>query len=133
MYRDLVRREYVIAVKQSKFATDELKRSLKTSERVPAFIDRLADELAKADVVMAKRGKVAKLETVVFVIHNFVDQFLYGLEQNAQNRTMSSAEKNRLDKQLEEKLEPEKLMRDMGVMTDDEAPTQEKPDQKIFS
>lgn len=128
MYKAMVRREYAIAVAQSKYATDELRRALKTSERVPAFIDRLADQLVQVDILLAKRGKVVKLQTMISLIHDLTDQFLYNCERHAEQRTWSQAKKNQLQADLDEKIHPEKLMRDMGVMTDDEtAPEKEAP------
>lgn len=121
MYQEMVRREYVVAVAQSKRASPELKQSLRTNDRVPAFLDNLAMKLAEADLVLASRGKIVKRETIVRLIHDFVDLWLAGLEAHANHRISSDASKSLATEKFEEQFHPEKKLADMGVITDDEA------------
>ncbi len=120
MFKELVRREYAKAVVASPYASEELKRSLKVSERVPNFVDRLSEQLGRADFILAKRGKVVKQETIIGFIHDMTNQWLHLLEKNAEQRKLSDIARSAIAKEVDEKLNPEKTLADMGVMTDDE-------------
>lgn len=115
-YNKLVQQEYRKAVAESKVASPELKASLRTSDRVPQFLSRMALELAKAEaVVFQRRGKPLKLETIKWGIRGMTEQFLANVEAQAQARMTSPLEASRLKAELDLKMEPEKYLREMGV------------------
>lgn len=120
MFRQLVRDQYAIAVEMSQYATPELKRSLKTSERVPAFVDRLAEELARADAINRQRGVKVKKENIILLIHSMIDNWLFMLEENARQRRLSDIDRKAIETEMDEKWNPEKCIREMGIATDDE-------------
>lgn len=119
-YKKLVIQEYRRAVAESQTATPELKAALKTNDRVPAFIDRMSQELARAEhKLLIKRGKLPKLETLAWAVRSMTEAFLSYIEANVRDRRMSDAEAALRARKAQETLEPEKILAEMGVVTDD--------------
>jgi hypothetical protein len=125
MHRKWVHEEYRKAVRDSKFATPELKASLKTSDRVPGFIDRLSQEITKAEQILFRKGRVVKLETLQWAVQQMTETFLQGIEAQAKNNQTSQIARALQARQLDESLNPEKYLKEMGVMTDDPAQAKE--------
>jgi len=72
----------------------ELRRALKTNERVPVFIDNLAAEISRTNIIRSKRGKpiVTKSE-ITWIVESMTDVFLAGLESMAKERVKSDLKK----------------------------------------
>lgn len=89
----------------------ELKRSLKTNERVPAFLARLEREAS----VLPK--SIATKENVIAVVTDMTTLFLNALMKKADEQAMSDLEKSRLRAQRE-KLARLDEAADTGILTE---------------
>lgn len=68
---------------------EELRRALKTNERVPLFIDNLAKSLYRLP-------KDIRKETIILAVHDMTDLFINNIERKATERRMSRMEMHRL-------------------------------------
>jgi len=84
--RQTVIKHYQDAVKVAK-VPDELKRSLKTNERLPVFIDNLVVQIGMAP-------KNYKPEVVQYVVHQMTGQFLTNVHRKAEEARMSDLAKS---------------------------------------
>jgi hypothetical protein len=73
---------------------EELKKSLKHSERTPHFIRGVADELTKAERhLLLKKNKKLKLKTIIGAIEDLTKGFLANIEVMADRKRESLMEK----------------------------------------
>lgn len=91
--RELCRKEYQFVVRTMEMP-EELRRALKSHERVPLFIDNLAREFGKLTFQ-------AKKETIVQAVHDMTKLFIVGVRANAEAMQMSSLERARLEREAE--------------------------------
>lgn len=117
----MVIQEYQRAVAESKTASPALKASLKTQDRVPAFIDRMCQEIPKAEAALLRKGRVVKVETLRWAVREMTELFLKGIEANANDRVASPVQRAIQAQRLDESLNPEKYLAEMDVITDDPA------------
>lgn len=81
---------------------NELRRSLAAHERVPVFIDRLAEELSGLHFS-------AKRETIEQAVRDMTDFFISSIKHVADVRAMSDMEKLLIKQKADEKKEIEQL------------------------
>jgi F0F1-type ATP synthase membrane subunit b/b' len=74
---------------------NELKRSLKAHERVPAFIDNLAREFSKAKVSVRR-------ETIEQAARDMTHLFVNAIHQQAEEKLMSPIKRAMLQKKLDD-------------------------------
>ncbi len=121
LYRSLVIEEYKKAVADAP-VNPELKASLRTSDRVPAFIEKLFSEVARAEgIYFQRRGKPARVKNLRWLVRSMTEQFLQNIEAAAQAQYTSDLEISRQRLALDESQNPEKHLKEMGVTTDDPA------------
>lgn len=91
-YKKFVRETYDEAIRLHPTINSELKIALKSNERVPAFIDYLADEIEIAqDAMIAKGAEKIKDETLKGLVYDLTNLFIQGLEKRANERMESDA------------------------------------------
>jgi hypothetical protein len=94
--RKLCREQYAARVAMRQDIPNELKRALKTHERVPVFIDNLSQQLnhprIRADI---------KRETIIMAIHNLTDLYISNVMRMANEKHMSVLERSRIQKEQE--------------------------------
>lgn len=101
-YKKFVRETYDEAIRLHPTINSELRLALKSNERVPAFVDYLADEIAHAQDVMLSTGREKiKDETIKGLVYDLTNLFIQGVEKQAKERMESDAQKM-LRKQAED-------------------------------
>lgn len=117
-YLERVRSAYNEAVRLHPTATSDLKTALKTNERVPIFIDKLAVELQKLANFRDKRGKPPISDKhIKDVVYDMVDVFIKSLEAEAKMKYESDLDKRAREAEASNKREIERASR--GEMTGD--------------
>lgn len=109
---NLILQSYQSAVALNQKASAELKHSLKTSERVPRFISRLKAELSRLP------DNLLTADVVVSTTTDLTNLFLFQIEQAAKQKQMSSAERHRIETQMEKAKIINKAA-DTGEITDE--------------
>ncbi len=87
--RSLCREQYAARIAMRIDIPADLKRALKTHERVPAFIDNLSKALYKVP-------KDIKTETIIMAVHSLTDLFISNVMRKSDESRMSAMEKHRL-------------------------------------
>ncbi len=87
--RKLCREQYALRVAMRFDIPDELRRCLKTHERVPLFIDNLSKSLYRAP-------KDIKVETIIKAVHDMTDYFIDMIMKKADHQRLSMMEQHRL-------------------------------------
>jgi len=111
-----VRRWYKDYVETHMVIPKELKEALRTSDRVPSFIDNLSVGIKKAQFVLLKRGrKPASMKTLKGVVEDYTELFLNGLINESNSRIESEIAKY----EKEDKIRQQKEIEDAseGKMT----------------
>ncbi len=93
--REFCRKTYRDYIQRAPIPT-ELKRSLRTHERVPAFIDNLAKELLKVN------SKV-KRENLVTAVESMTGLFINAVHRQAEEKAMSPIKKMMLKQDADRK------------------------------
>lgn len=84
MLKKKVREYYHEAVVLHPKASSELKRTLKSNERVPAFIDNLVVQIERAQEQRLKNGKKVFSDKVIKeLVYDFANIFIIGIEEQA--------------------------------------------------
>jgi len=100
MIRDYIVQDYQEAVALYN-GPEELKKSLRASERAPAFIDNLVRELSKFPEI--------KRETIKSVTYDLTNVFLDAVKLKAEQMMLSDAAKNAMKAEHEEAKRMDKL------------------------
>jgi hypothetical protein len=90
MIDKIILEAYQTAVALNQRVPAELKRSLKTSERVPRFLAQLKKEVAALPPNLVSREVISMLTT------DLTNMFLYQVERAAQQKQMSEVERHRI-------------------------------------
>lgn len=117
-YQKKVREYYQEAVRILPSISSELKHSLKSSERVPLFIDNLAVEIKKAQEHQIKRGKKPfTTKTIKETVYSMTELFLNGIETEAQRRYESDLKRISREQEIQdqEDLEATSNGRSQGI------------------
>lgn len=94
LYRDLVLKSYQEAVQLHPTANSDLKRALKSHERVPLFINNLCKEIEKAQEYRLRTKKKKYLEsTIKSLVYDMTNVFISGIEMEAKQRYESDMQK----------------------------------------
>lgn len=88
--RKLCREQYAARVAMRQDIPIELKRALKTNERVPKFVDNLAQQLNNPKI----RADI-KRETIIMAIHDLTDVFIANVKRLAEEKHLSVLERQR--------------------------------------
>ncbi len=88
--KNLIRSDYSEYVRLSKYP-GELKDSLKTSDRVPVFVDNLVEEFKKMELA----GIIYNRNTIKDVTYNMTEIFLKACMANVEKMYASDMEKER--------------------------------------
>jgi hypothetical protein len=114
-YKKLVREAYNEAVKLHPTANQELKHSLNSNERVPKFIDDIANEIAKVqDVMIAKGADKIKDETIKGLVYDMTNMFIQSVEKRAEFMHMSEAQKMLIKQKQDYQKDLETMGGDIG-------------------
>lgn len=84
--KDLCRKTYADFIDSYPFLNSELRRALKTHERIPVFIDNLAKDLGRLN-------HQVKRETVIKAVQDMTQFFIKTVEWQAQERLITPLEK----------------------------------------
>jgi|JI10StandDraft_1071094.scaffolds.fasta_scaffold02886_20 hypothetical protein len=100
-YRGLVSRAYQRAI-ESIDMDSSLRRSLKSHERVPRFIDNLSDEFTKLAAHRLKVGKALPADRhLESLVRDFTEMFVHGIKTKA-DMAYESEIKASMRKQMED-------------------------------
>ncbi len=112
-YARIVREAYNECVKLHPTASSELKHSLRSNERVPTFIDEVANEIEQVQKVFTARGQPLIEEPAIKgLVYDLTNMFILGIEKRAEAMHMSDAQKMLLKQQAD-------YQRDLENMTGD--------------
>ena len=120
-----LRKIYQEAVALSKYATPELKHALKTSDRVPVFIDNLYGELFKTADYLHTKGMTLDEHKLKLLVYDMVDVFLTQFEANARKRYESDMARIARETLQDMQQNPDKHLKEMEVMTNDQSNTRQ--------
>jgi len=107
--KNIVRADYQECVSLMVDVPSELKAALRTSERVPAFIDKLAAELEKS----AKKVTL-KREDIKQATYSLTEFFVNNFKKSAERKAMSD-----LARMVEDKTKPDPITELEGVQVVD--------------
>lgn len=93
--KQIVRLDYAECIQLMTNMPSELKRALRTSERVPVFVDRLADELTKAESAGVKLSR----ERIKSTVYEMTEFFASNLKRSADKK--AAVEHDKLAAQLD--------------------------------
>ena len=93
-YRTFVRNAYHEAILLHPTASSELKRSLKSNDRVPKFVDDVAIEVENVQKAFDLKG-LEKLDdhAIKGLVYDLTNLFIQGVEKRAEEMHMSDAQK----------------------------------------
>jgi proline dehydrogenase len=95
--RRLCREQYAARVAMRQDIPNELKRALKTHERVPVFVDNLVKQLNHPKI----RKDIGQA-TIIMAIHDMTDIYINNVMKMADERRLSDLEKSRRVKKSED-------------------------------
>lgn len=90
--KEMVLEDFREAVRLAK-CSEELKRSMKTQERVPLFINNLTAQIKHAERVLFRRGKRLDRLKIKMLVQSMTSIFLNNIECKAHEMQMSDAAK----------------------------------------
>lgn len=129
-YKTICRKHYADRIRQKRDTDPELYRALRVQERVPQFVDKLAQEIAIVQHQMVlKRGKPFSEKQIQDVVYDMIDAFVFFFQQKARKAQMSDIERARLEAQanalndIQQTLsgKPSGIYEEMGVKIHDSA------------
>ncbi len=105
---------YLEAVALSKYP-EELKRSLKTNDRVPHFLIKLEQEIVSINKKLQGGIKPSQVKDIVYML---TETFLWAVHKTANERMLSDAEKTRITKE-NDKIEKFKEAAETGIVDEE--------------
>lgn len=110
--REFVIKEYQATVQNHPNLHPELKRALKTNERVPKFIDSLVGELSKPALKNKSNNQIRD------VVHDSTLFFLNLIKQKADEQMMSDIQKMKIQQEIADKAIIDKAC-DTGIIDEE--------------
>jgi hypothetical protein len=99
--KELVRADYKEFIETDLSVPSDLRTALKSNERVPLFIDRVSEEIRKAESVLLRRGKKMDRVKIKLLVHEMTKIFIHLVKTRANENYMSEASKQVLKTKLE--------------------------------
>lgn len=111
MFLSKIRQYYHEAVRLAD-APSDLKDALKSHERVPVFVDNLADQFRQ---IQEKRLKPIEEKHIREIVYEMTDLFIASVKAQAEERYQTQAQKTLRDLKFSEQQNPELHLKELGI------------------